>query len=328
MRAPVAGLSAQLRKRGLNNVTIDGVRPMHAGDEARRHARSTLRFVPNREDLFEPPRRRLQRPEARVRHRRRGRGHRHRGARRDRVRHARRHPRPARPRARRRRHRHRRRRPRLRRRRRRRHPRLLAGRAPRGARPPARAVGRRRDHRAAAGRPSQPGDVIVGDADGVIVIPPAPRRGGRRRRARPGGGGRLDRRAGRGRPPRRRPLPDERASGEARYEAWRETTMSDDRADPEQVAARLPTGSRSGSSGQELHARATGSCSARSPASSDMSVVPVREAIRQLEAEGLVTFERNVGAHVSMVDDSAVPATACRRSASSRAPPRRSPPGT
>ncbi|MFD4960956.1 GntR family transcriptional regulator [Microbacterium sp. NPDC058389] len=37
----------------------------------------------------------------------------------------------------------------------------------------------------------------------------------------------------------------------------------------------------------------------------DMSVVPVREAIRQLEAEGLVTFERNVGARVSMVDDSA-----------------------
>lgn len=36
----------------------------------------------------------------------------------------------------------------------------------------------------------------------------------------------------------------------------------------------------------------------------DMSVVPVREAIRQLEAEGLVTFERNVGAQVSMVDDS------------------------
>lgn len=35
----------------------------------------------------------------------------------------------------------------------------------------------------------------------------------------------------------------------------------------------------------------------------NMSVVPVREAIRQLEAEGLVTFERNVGARVSMVDD-------------------------
>ncbi|WP_125777659.1 GntR family transcriptional regulator [Antribacter gilvus] len=33
-----------------------------------------------------------------------------------------------------------------------------------------------------------------------------------------------------------------------------------------------------------------------------MSVVPVREAIRRLEAEGLVTFERNVGARVAMVD--------------------------
>ena len=36
----------------------------------------------------------------------------------------------------------------------------------------------------------------------------------------------------------------------------------------------------------------------------DMSVVPVREAIRQLEAQGLVTFERNIGAHVAMIDDS------------------------
>jgi DNA-binding GntR family transcriptional regulator len=36
----------------------------------------------------------------------------------------------------------------------------------------------------------------------------------------------------------------------------------------------------------------------------DMSVVPVREAIRLLEAEGLVTFERHVGARVSMIDDS------------------------
>jgi DNA-binding GntR family transcriptional regulator len=34
----------------------------------------------------------------------------------------------------------------------------------------------------------------------------------------------------------------------------------------------------------------------------DVSVVPVREAIRLLEAEGLVTFERNVGAHVAMVE--------------------------
>lgn len=35
-----------------------------------------------------------------------------------------------------------------------------------------------------------------------------------------------------------------------------------------------------------------------------MSVVPVREAIRRLEAEGMVTFERNVGARVSVVDES------------------------
>jgi DNA-binding GntR family transcriptional regulator len=34
-----------------------------------------------------------------------------------------------------------------------------------------------------------------------------------------------------------------------------------------------------------------------------MSVVPVREAIRRLEAEGLVTFERNVGARVAVVDE-------------------------
>lgn len=36
-----------------------------------------------------------------------------------------------------------------------------------------------------------------------------------------------------------------------------------------------------------------------------MSVVPVREALRRLEAEGLVTFERNVGARVSVVDENA-----------------------
>ncbi|MEU4837531.1 GntR family transcriptional regulator [Nocardia testacea] len=34
----------------------------------------------------------------------------------------------------------------------------------------------------------------------------------------------------------------------------------------------------------------------------DMSVVPVREAIRRLEAEGLVEFERNVGARVAQID--------------------------
>jgi DNA-binding GntR family transcriptional regulator len=35
----------------------------------------------------------------------------------------------------------------------------------------------------------------------------------------------------------------------------------------------------------------------------DMSAVPVREAIRRLEAEGLVTFEHNVGARVAMIDE-------------------------
>jgi DNA-binding GntR family transcriptional regulator len=34
-----------------------------------------------------------------------------------------------------------------------------------------------------------------------------------------------------------------------------------------------------------------------------VSVVPVREAIRRLEAEGFVTFERNVGARVALVDE-------------------------
>ncbi|WP_275006739.1 fumarylacetoacetate hydrolase family protein [Promicromonospora iranensis] len=50
-RAPVAGLSAQLRKRGLNNVIIEGVRPNVPGATIVGRAR-TLRFVPNREDLF------------------------------------------------------------------------------------------------------------------------------------------------------------------------------------------------------------------------------------------------------------------------------------
>lgn len=50
-RAPVAGLSAQLRKRGLDNVIIEGVRPNVPGAAIVGRAR-TLRFVPNREDLF------------------------------------------------------------------------------------------------------------------------------------------------------------------------------------------------------------------------------------------------------------------------------------
>lgn len=50
-KAPVAGISQQLRKRGLNNVTIDGVRSNHPARKVVGTAR-TLRFVPNREDLF------------------------------------------------------------------------------------------------------------------------------------------------------------------------------------------------------------------------------------------------------------------------------------
>ncbi len=50
-QAPVAALSAQLRQRGLNNVTVDGVRPLGPQAKLVGTAR-TLRFVPNREDLF------------------------------------------------------------------------------------------------------------------------------------------------------------------------------------------------------------------------------------------------------------------------------------
>lgn len=49
--APTAGLSQQLRQRGLNNVSIDGVRPTTPGVKMVGTAK-TLRFIPNREDLF------------------------------------------------------------------------------------------------------------------------------------------------------------------------------------------------------------------------------------------------------------------------------------
>lgn len=51
MEAPVAGLSQALRKRGLDNVSIDGVHPIRPGTKLVGTAK-TLRFVPNREDLF------------------------------------------------------------------------------------------------------------------------------------------------------------------------------------------------------------------------------------------------------------------------------------
>jgi 2-keto-4-pentenoate hydratase/2-oxohepta-3-ene-1,7-dioic acid hydratase in catechol pathway/regulator of RNase E activity RraA len=47
-----ATLSSQLRKRGLNNVSIDGLTSTRPGNRLVGRAR-TLRFIPNREDLFE-----------------------------------------------------------------------------------------------------------------------------------------------------------------------------------------------------------------------------------------------------------------------------------
>lgn len=51
MAAPTAGLSAQLRKRGLNQVVIEGVHASVAGTKMVGVAK-TLRFLPGREDLF------------------------------------------------------------------------------------------------------------------------------------------------------------------------------------------------------------------------------------------------------------------------------------
>ena len=48
---PVASLSQQLRRKGLNNVSIDGVRPLPGAGKIVGTAK-TLRFIPNREDLF------------------------------------------------------------------------------------------------------------------------------------------------------------------------------------------------------------------------------------------------------------------------------------
>jgi regulator of RNase E activity RraA len=46
-----ATLSSQLRKRGYDNVSIDGLEPTHPEKKLVGRAR-TLRFIPNREDLF------------------------------------------------------------------------------------------------------------------------------------------------------------------------------------------------------------------------------------------------------------------------------------
>lgn len=51
MAAPTAGLSAQMRNRGLNQVVIEGVHPQTPGTKMVGVAK-TLRFLPGREDLF------------------------------------------------------------------------------------------------------------------------------------------------------------------------------------------------------------------------------------------------------------------------------------
>lgn len=48
----VATLTAQLQKRGIQNATIDGPRPTHPGRRVLGYAK-TLRYVPKREDLFQ-----------------------------------------------------------------------------------------------------------------------------------------------------------------------------------------------------------------------------------------------------------------------------------
>lgn len=51
LEAPTAGMSAELRKRGLNQVSIEGVHPQTPGTKMVGVAK-TLRFLPGREDLF------------------------------------------------------------------------------------------------------------------------------------------------------------------------------------------------------------------------------------------------------------------------------------
>ena len=145
-----------------------------------------------------------------VRRRRRGRGDRHGGPRRDRRGHARRHPRPPRP----------------------------GSAGPRASSPTAacatptpsppsasRPTSRTRTRPCSAastcrgtsdvtiacgGTTVQPGDIIVGDADGVLVIPPGARRGGRRRRIAQEDEEAFIAEMVREGHPVRRPLPDER----------------------------------------------------------------------------------------------------------------------
>ncbi len=333
LRTPVAGLSAQLRKRGLNNVTIDGVRPMHPGTKIVGTAK-TLRFVPGREDLFashgggynaskrafdavaegeiivieargETGSGTLGDVLALRAHVRGAAGIVTDGGVRDAdavaaigI------------------------------------PIYSSGSTPGRSRPQTRAVGSRRDHR------MRRHDRATGRHPGrrqrrCDRHPTVPRRRGRRSDSRAGRRGCLGRRAGHGGPSRQRAFPLN-SEWRARYDAWRQTCAMSLREAQRPGAAQGPGAGRVGpGAAQGPRAGATQGPGPGSQSKSqrayhwikgriaaqeftpgyrlvlgsiagelEMSVVPVREAIRQLEAEGLVTFERNVGAHVSMVDDS------------------------
>ena len=307
LRAPVAGLSAQLRKRGLNNVTIDGVRPMHPDAKLVGTAK-TLRFVPNREDLFDShgggynAQKRafdaVGEGEVIVIE---ARGETGSGTLGD----------------------------------------ILALRA--HARSAAGIVtdGGVRDcdavaavgipvysagaHPAVLGRRHvpwdvdvtigcggttvQPGDVIVGDADGVIVIPPAlAEEVADATLAQEDEDAWIAEQVAAGHPVDG--LFPMNAEWRARYQAMAPDEVTTLDSIPS-IAA--PTQSKSQRAYHWIKERIVRQeytpgyrlVLGTIAGDLDMSVVPVREAIRQLEAEGLVTFERNVGAHVSMVDDSA-----------------------
>ena len=177
--------------------------------------------------------------------------------------------------------------------------------ASRGARPPARAVGHRRRPSPAAATTVQPGDVIVGDDDGVLVIPPAlvaevvadaieQERQETFIAEQVAAGERVD------------GLYPMNAEWKERYRQWQPRRMIESNGAGElQGPARLRTGQ-----GRQASATAATPPGYRLvlgaiAAELDVSAVPVREAIRLLEAEGLVSFERNVGAQVAMIDPAA-----------------------
>ena len=176
----------------------------------------------------------------------------------------------------------------------------------------------------AAGRPCGPGDVIVGDDDGALVIPPALVREVVADGDRPGARGGVHRRAGRRRRLGRRAVPDERrVEGAVRGMAAMTAARPQLHASKSQraydwIRERIATATT---------ARGTGWCSPPSPPSSASAWCRCARRSAMLEAEGLVTFERNVGAHVAHGRRGGVRAHDAEPG-SSRAPPPRCPPRT